>query len=244
VIPFLYFEEGELCMVICTLTKMIEGTLMKTTRIMMCAVVAMTYCSSSRAAAILINPTTLNGSFEDPPTTKTPSWATVPAWEDWGASVGGPSTANNDSGTDVSGAATNGTHDAFLQPNNAAYDLTSYVVQAGDVFTYTWDWVLVGRGAATAQLAYLSGTNIVPIAGTDTTYQSNTVKGLNLGTTYTALAGDPAVGKQIALTIKSGGNYPEVDNFVLSVGAVPEPCSLAILCLGAASLLVAGRHRL
>jgi hypothetical protein len=216
---------------------------MKLVRIMVCAVVALTFCSSSRGATILIDPSTLNGSFEDAPTTKTPNWATVAAWEDWGASVGGPSTASNDSGTDVSGAATNGTHVAFLQPNNAAYNLASYVVQAGDVFTYTWDWALTGRGNAIAQLAYLNGTNIAAISGTDSTDPGGGTGPRSHSGSYTVLAGDPAIGNQIAMTIRTTGNYPEVDNFVLSVTSVPEPTSLMILCIAMGGMWIAGRCR-
>jgi PEP-CTERM motif len=221
-----------------------EDMLMKIMRVLLCAAVAVTLCSSALAATILINPTTLNGSFEDAPTTKTPNWSNVNAWENWGASVGGPSTASNDSGTDTSAAATNGTHVAFLQPNNAAYNLTSYVAQVGDVFNYTWDWALVGRGLATAQLAYQDGSgNIVAIAGTDTSFQSNTMQGLGLGTAYTALSGDPAIGRPIAITVRTVGNYPEVDNFVLSVTSVPEPGTLAMFCIAFGGALTAGRRR-
>ena len=53
-----------------------------------------------------------------------------------------------------------------------------------------------------------------------------------MGTTYIAMAGDPAIGHQIAMTIASSGNYPEVDNFVLTVTSVPEPSVLALGSLG------------
>jgi hypothetical protein len=184
----------------------------------------------AEAQGILIDPTTLNGSFENNSSKTTFDSGLVPNWVVWT----GVSAASNDSGTDASGAATQGTRDAYLQGGNADFDLTSYTFQAGDVFTYTWDWALVGRGSATAQLGYWNGSIVVAIAGTDTSFQSNSSQGLGLGTTYTVLPGDPAIGNEIAMTIlaPSGSNYPEVDNFVLTVTPVPEPSVAALGGLG------------
>lgn len=206
---------------------------------------------AASADIILIDPATQNGSFEllgGTPSAgrKATHWDTDPDgdvdyWSVWGAAVGGPSTAENDSGTDIGGNPTDGTQVAFLQPGNAAYNLTSYLVQAGDVFTYLWDWTLSGRGNAIAQLAYSDGVNIVAIDGTDTTNPDTASAHLGLGTTYTALAGDPAIGNPIALTVRSTGNWPEVDNFVLSVAPIPEPSTLALF--GSLALFLAIRRR-
>lgn len=193
------------------------------------------------APEILISPTVRNGSFEllgpDPGAVnaaKATNWDTDPDgdvtfWSEWGSAVGGPSIATTDSGTDTSGASTNGTKDAFFQGGDFAYNLTSHTIQVGDIFTYTWDWALVGRGIANAQLAYQQdATHIVAITGTDTTYQSNTAKGLGLGKTYKVLAGDPAIGHQIAFTVgaPTGSNYPEVDNINLFQGVLPGDVNL------------------
>lgn len=200
-------------------------------------------------ADILIDATTNNGSFEllggAPSTAKATHWDTDPDgnvdnWSVWGATVGGPSTAENDSGTDLGNAPTDGTHVAFLQPGNAAYNLTSHIVQVGDVFTYSWDWTLAGRGNATAGLAYFDGLNVVAIPSTETTNPDTAQPWNGLGTTYTALAGDPAIGNAMALTVVSGGNWPEVDNFVLTV--IPEPSTLALFG-GVGMLLVLMRRR-
>ncbi|MCF7673783.1 MAG: hypothetical protein K9M97_00445, partial [Akkermansiaceae bacterium] len=135
-------------------------------------------------------------------------------WAVWNAAVGGPSTADNDSGTYEGALATAGTRLAFLQGNNAAYNMTTHVVAAGDVFTFTWDH-LNRNSSHTVSLVYDDGGMITTIAASAVT---STAVGNGKGATYTVLAGDPAIGKTIGLGIaNNNSNYPEVDNFVLSV---------------------------
>jgi hypothetical protein len=217
----------------------------------------------AEAQNVLISPTVNNGSFEytgsgagtfdaisgnqkagfNVTDDNTP-YGPVPNWAVWNAAVGGPSTADNDSGVQgIPGDASDGQNIAYLQGGNAEYNLTSFVIQAGDVFTYSWDWVLQGRGTATAQLAYWNGSAIVAIAGTSTSAQSNSGKVLDVTTTWTVPAGDPSIGDDIALTIAapSGSNYPEVDNFNLSASSVPEPSITALGGLGILALLALKR---
>jgi hypothetical protein len=197
------------------------------------------------AQTILINPTTLNGSFEDNSSKTTFTSGLVPNWAVWTSAESIP--ANTDSGSDVSGSATQGTRDAYLQQGTAAYDLTAYTIQAGDVFTYTWDWALVGRGTATVELGYWDGSSFVGIGSTATSFQSNTSQGLGLGTSYTASLADATggadVGAQMGIGVISptGANYPEVDNFVLTV--VPEPSTMALSCLGGLGALLLKRKK-
>ena len=176
----------------------------------------------------LINSTTRNGSFElisgapgigkrNISTGTVDNWTTWPAFDNSG-----------DTGTDASGAATDGTRDAFLQGDSGIYNIAGQIVQAGDSYSYTWDWVLNGRGSAVVQLGYWDGTNVVLIAGTDSSAPGgNTGVLLGLGTNYTVLAGSPAIGHPIVLTVNapSGANYPEVDNINLTV--VPAGTGLA-----------------
>ena len=184
-------------------------------------------------AIVLIDPTHNNGSFEllggVQGAAKASHWDTdadgdVDNWTLWGAAVGGPATALNDSGTEASGAATNGTRVGYLQANNAAYNLTTAVIAEGDTFTYAWDWCQAGRGAATAQLAYQDGANIVAITGTESTGAAVDT----FGTTWVVPPGHPAIGKPIAMTIRTTGNYPEVDNFILVVVPAGGPVDLKI----------------
>lgn len=173
------------------------------------------------AQTILINPTTRNGSFElvdgGSGSTEKVNFSTgrVDSWAIWTAF---PNTG--DTGTDDSGAASNGARDAFFQGDSGAYNLTGHTIQQGDVFTYTWDWVLNGRGPAIAQLGYWNGSSVVLIAGTASSAPGGgTGVLLSLGTNYTVMAGDPATGSPIVMTVHApnGANYPEVDNFVLTV---------------------------
>src|SRR5260221_11374775 len=84
------------------------------------------------AQTILINPTTQNGSFEFPTTGKINfSTGNIPNWTNWPV----VSTANNDSGSQASANSSQGTRDAYLQPNNADYNLTTYIAAKGDQFT-------------------------------------------------------------------------------------------------------------
>ena len=183
-------------------------------------------------ATVLIDTLHRNGSFEllggVNSTAKAFHWDTDPNgnvdnWTLWDAAASGPATASSDSGTEAVGEATQGTRVAFLQPNNGAYNRAGRVIAAGDVFTYTWDWVLAGRGDATAQLAYwdpaanAGAGGAIAIAGTATINPNITIQHLALSTTWTVPAGDPAIGKEIVMTIQTTGNYPEVDNVVLSV---------------------------
>lgn len=208
--------------------------------------------SSGSAAANLINATTNNGSFETLggviSNAKATNWDTDPDgdvdhWNNWGASTGGPSTAQTDSGTEPHiSVATQGNRIAFLQAGNAAYNLTSHAIEAGEVFTYSWDWVLAGRPNATAQLGYWNGSAIVAISGTDTTNPNTTVRHLGLGTTWTVPPGHPAIGHPIAMTVRATNGYPEIDNFVLSVTATPAVPVTLNLAAGTHTVTVYGRE--
>jgi autotransporter-associated beta strand protein len=191
--------------------------------------------------SVLIDPTHNNGSFENNSSKTTFASGNVPNWVVWP----GVSTASNDSGSDADAAnASQGTRIAYLQSGNADYNLTTYTIRAGDKITYTWDWVFVGRGNATAQLGYWNGSAVVAITGTDTTNPDTTSRHLGLGTTWTVPVNDPSIGHQIAMTMKSTGNYPEVDNFVLSINkANPltitvNPVSLSVIPNGSSSFSV------
>ena len=199
--------------------------------------------NSGTAPVTLIDSTTNNGSFESlgsvvsGSTLKAQHWnnspnGDVPDWTVWGAQSGGPSTAQNDSGTEYNPAvASDGVRIGFLQDGNAARNPTSHLIAAGETFTYSWDWVRGGRGNAIAQLAYQNGADAIAIAGTDTTNPDTATRHLGLGTTWTVPAGHPAIGFPIVMTIRSTGAWPEVDNFILT--ARPAPLDPLVLNLAA-----------
>lgn len=198
------------------------------------------FLTTTSQATLIIGPGVRNGSFEAD-TGKQTSWDTVTDWTNWDVLTGGPSTANNDSGTDNGGAATEGARVAFLQPNNAAFNMTTSVLGVGDVLTYQWDWTLPGRGDAEVSLAYLDGANVINFGPTSINPDTTSLHA-DLGGTYTVQAGDAWIGKQVGLTIVQGaGQYPEVDNFRLDLVSVPEPSSTALLGLGGLALIMRRR---
>jgi hypothetical protein len=173
----------------------------------------------------LINSTTRNGGFEwlggVPSTAKATHWDSDPDgdvdfWTHWGTAVSGPSTASNDSGTEIAATATSGSRIAFLQPGNATFNETTHLIAADDFFVFTWDWVRAGRGSATVQLAYRDGPQIVAIQETGCTSTSDGVV-RTYGGGWVAPAGHPAIGKPLVITVRSGSNYPEVDSIRLLV---------------------------
>ena len=210
--------------------------------------------NSGTVPVTLINSTTNNGSFESlgtvvsGSTLKAQHWNTspngdVPNWTVWGAPSGGPSTAQNDSGTEYNPAdASDGARIGFLQSGNAARNPTTHLIRAGEVYTYSWDWVRIDRGNAIAQLAYQNGANAIAITGTDTTNPNTTARHLGLGTTWTVPAGHPAIGFPIVMTVRSTGAWPEVDNFILTVSTVPVDPLVLNLAAGTHTVTVYGRE--
>ena len=169
-------------------------------------------------ASYLINPTTLNGSFETYSGANTFVSGTVTNWVDWAGvstATGGGTTANENGHTPSQGA-----REAFLPYNEAIYNLTAKTVQAGDVYNYTWDY-LVGYGGGgvnvNVELGYWNGTAFVGITNSQT-QGIGTAQQLGLGTSWTVTNGDPSIGHQIGLgIINPNANYPAVDNFVLTL---------------------------
>ena len=110
---------------------------------------------------------------------------------------------SGDTGADISAAATDGTRDAFLQGNSGIYNIAGQIITAGDIYNYSRDWVLAGRGPATVQLGYWNGSSVVLIPGTDSSAPGGTGPMLGLGSSYAVLAGDPAIGNPVVLTVNA-----------------------------------------
>lgn len=207
---------------------------------------------ASQAATVLISPTVNNGSFESVNgtintafTTKIAQWdgsanGEIDNWTVWT----GVSTAANDSGTQIwtggpqPPAGPEGVRFAFLQPGNAVANMTTYTVQAGDVFTFSWDHVGTRNLSHTVSLVYFDGTSMVALSGTSV---NATASGTTYGGTFTIAADSAAIGRTIGIGIQNTStNWAEVDNFNLSVTSVPEP---SVALLGAAGLLAFARRR-
>ncbi len=144
-----------------------------------------------------------NGSFEllngFPNAAKATHWDTDPDgdvdnWTVWP----GESTAENDSGTEATGA-THGSKAAFLQNGNAVYNLTNYVAKVGDAVALRFDHP--GGGAAIrAGIVYNSGTIGAPVISRLTAAElALTATGNNKYLIYVIPAGSPAIGKAIGV---------------------------------------------
>lgn len=197
--------------------------------------------TSFSPAATLIGRGIRNGSFEADVGKQT-NWTGVSDWEFWSTAVGGPGTVDNDSGTDgpsAGGSLVDGSRISFIQPNSAAFNMTSTVLSVGDVINFSWVWTLPGRGEATTTLVYQDGANVVAF-GTASASSGGAATLYN-GTTLTVQAGDAWVGKTVGLGVSTTGSYPEVDDFQLDVTPSPEPSSSALLGLGGLALILRRR---
>ena len=191
------------------------------------------------ASTTLIDATTNNGSFELADgivnTTKIKEWDTTPDVDNW-TEWTGVSGAMGDSGVEMTGNASDGDMVSFLQPNNATYNLTSHVAQVGDVFLFSWDHVL-RNSLHTVGLVWDDGGTITSIAASEI---SSDTAGTSNSNSFTVQAGDPWIGSTIGLgLVNNNSNYPEVDNFVLTL--IPEPS--AVVLVGIAVGLLAARRR-
>ncbi|MEM6504882.1 MAG: PEP-CTERM sorting domain-containing protein [Planctomycetota bacterium] len=200
---------------------------------------------SASAELILIDATTNNGSFELAGgvlnTTKIQEWDGTPDidhWTNWDATFGGDSSANNDSGVeDVDGpnGASDGEMLAFMQPGNDVFNLTTYVAQVGDVFTFSWDKVDRKNAQHTVSLIFDDGGTITSVAASAVTTDALNDAPFTYMGSYTVQAGDAIVGKAVGLGVENDlAQFPAIDNFQLTV--VPEPGSLVLLGLGAVAV--------
>lgn len=169
----------------------------------------------------LISNTLRNGSFEllgaapgTANTAKAAHWDTAAAgdvtyWTLWA----GVSTANNNSGTETGGGTTHGSKHAFMENNNAAYNLSNAVAGEGDVFSASWKQ---GNAAGTLSVSLVydnAGTITAIPESLSTTATTNSVGRL----VYRIPAGSPAIGKQIGIGMRSGGSWIAVDEVSLNV---------------------------
>lgn len=176
------------------------------------------------AATTLIGGSLQNGNFETSGTgtVRFPN-ATIVNWSLWTEKA----TATNDTGVYTN----QGDRTAFIQPNGAIKNMTTYVATVGDTFSYGFSNEFAGRGSASMQLVYDNGGVITAIPG-------SLISGTPVGTysgSFTVQAGDPWEGKTIGVGLFTAANYPEVDNVTLSV--VPEPAAALLGAMGLLGLL-------
>ena len=222
-------------------------------RFMIACTLAMAVGNVALGATVLIGPTTNNGGFEllggvGGSAAKATHFDTDPDGDvdNW-AYIG---TAAGDEGSDNTVAVleqpVQAFREAFMDDNDRIYNLTSHLVAVGDVIDFSWLITISGRGPMEGQLGY--GAGATPFGPAATT-AALAVYGTVGSGTYTVLAGDAAVGQTLGLILRGGTaatnyitNFPEFDNVVLTV--IPEPASLAMLCIAVGGIWVAGRRRM
>ncbi len=158
--------------------------------------------------------------------------ADVPGWRN--------NTAMTDSGTEGPGAWW-GTHDnfsAFMASGNGAYNLSTYTIQAGEVFSLsffakTW-W---GPGQWTVSLFYDNPANTIG------SYSTPTLPAWGPWVEYsTTIAATPASqGGQLGILFTSTG--PEISAVdTINISVVPEPTTVSLAALAGLGLFLKRRR--
>jgi len=180
--------------------------------------------NNNRASIILIDESTLNGSFEDLSGASpdlgnnriggSDTTATIPSWMAVSSNFGGFD-------DDFTAASSDGSEYAFAN-SNGSLTLTSssasHTTTAGDIFTLSFD---VGSNAAsthnyTAQLKFGSETHTVGDFADDTDVNSNSPRTYTF--TYTATAADAGNSPIVELFMNNSGNAQTyIDNVRLDV---------------------------
>ncbi|WP_442484602.1 PEP-CTERM sorting domain-containing protein [Aeoliella sp. SH292] len=181
--------------------------------------------ASPAMAVVLIDPVTNNGSFELADgvvnTTKIPVWDGTPNIDNWSVWTG-VSTADNDSGVQLKGAqAATGDMIAFFQPGNAAHNMTTWNAAAGDLFNFSWDHI-GNAGAAHSVVMVYDNAGTITALEASRVFSTGTLE--TISGSFVVPAGSPAIGKPMGIGVRSTGNWPELDNFILTVnegGPIP-----------------------
>jgi hypothetical protein len=133
---------------------------------------------------------------------------------------------------------------AFMSSNDAAYTMSTYTIQADDVFTIKyigarWGWT--GDGQWTASLFYDNPANVI-----GTYVQDITSDWLGQDVWYTDAAGIAAtpasVGGTLGILLTSSGTaISQIDE--ISVNVVPEPATLTLVLMGLAALAIVRKRK-
>jgi len=190
--------------------------------------------------------TLINPGFEDGPAETgagfdvgpTPGSIDVPGWTNIdGAAIYTSSGVGDSNPLTVH----SGSWAAFFNSNDpGAYQLTPYVVQAGDQFTLTWWAVSNGFGSQTVSLFttpdVFVNANTAATYGDSSTFTTSTYTQYSL--LYTATGADAGKFLGVAMVnqafLGSPGGWNNADDFALNVtpgAAVPEPGTWALLLM-------------
>jgi hypothetical protein len=168
--------------------------------------------------------------FDAPDATEIIGWSNYPSGPLNDAGVEGPSAWWLGAGYAYGNA-------AFMSSGDAAYNMSSYIIQAGDVFTVSymagvWGWE--GPGQWTATLFYDTPANVIG------TYVQNINSWLPDGVWYSDSTGIAATAESVGGTLgilfqSTDTGIVQIDEIAVSV--VPEPATLSLLGLGALTML-------
>jgi hypothetical protein len=167
----------------------------------------------------------------------------------WSNFRNGASGPLNDAGVEAAGVGwwIGGTYThqnaGFMSSQDAAYNLSTYIIQAGDVFSIEyigarWGWT--GAGQWTATLFYDNPANVIGsyVQDINSDWLTDDVW---YGTT-TGIAATPAsVGGTLGILLTSSGTaISQIDEINISV--VPEPTTLSLLAMAGLGLFLKRRH--
>lgn len=129
---------------------------------------------------------------------------------------------------------------AFVNVGGGAYNLSSYIIQAGDIFDVSFIGDGWGASSATVSLFYDNPANVI---GSYTSTLDAWSFAPHATTTPIAATLD-SVDKTLGiLIVNDGANTMGFDQFTVNVTSVPEPASMALLAMGGCLGLLFRRRR-
>lgn len=128
---------------------------------------------------------------------------------------------------------------AFVNVGAGAFNLSSYVIQAGDLFDVSFIGDGWGASSATVSLFYNDPANVIDsyTSAMDAWYFAPHSTATPIAATMGSIGG--TLGIRI---VNDGANIIGFDEFTVNVTHVPEPTSIAMILFGGAGMLALRRR--